>query len=115
MKILISIIVAIAMLLTGLAIGFQAGKADGFETGSEWAIIQAGLLAREAGVDMPVSLDENGFRVVIRQPRGLYQKARQRAEHYDPAQATKPKRAEVLNLAETIAADNALQEVAFRR
>jgi len=83
MKILLSIMIAVALLMTGLAIGFQAGKINGFETGSEWAIIQAGLLAREAGVYMPVHLDENGFRVVIKQPRGLYKKTRERAEHYD--------------------------------
>jgi len=83
MKIIIITTIAVALLLTGIAVGFQAGRSAGFETGSEWALVQAELLAREAGVYMPVHLDENGFRVVIKQPRGLYKKARQRAEEYD--------------------------------
>jgi len=42
--------------------------------------MQANLLAREAGVFMPVSLEQGQFRVVIRQPKGLYKRAWQLAD-----------------------------------
>ncbi len=75
MKITGSIMVAAALMFIGFAAGFPVGKSVGFETGSEWAIVQADLLAREAGVFMPVFLDEGKFRVVVKQPRDLHRKA----------------------------------------
>ena len=75
MKIIIRTLSALALLATGFAVGFPAGKSSGFETGSEWALKQADVLAREAGVFMPVYLSEGSFRVVIRQPRGVYKQA----------------------------------------
>ena len=63
------------LLFAGLATGFAAGRSAGFDTGSEWAFVQADMLAREAGVFMPVSYDGSTFRVVIRQPKGLYRRA----------------------------------------
>jgi hypothetical protein len=75
MKILIRIVLAIALLIAGFAAGFPAGKSAGFTSGSEWALMQANILAREAGVFMPVSLNEGQFRVVIKQPRRLYKRA----------------------------------------
>ena len=75
MKILIRIVLAIALLIAGFAAGFPAGKSIGFTSGSEWALVQANILAREAGVFMPVSLNEGQFRVVIKQPRHIYKRA----------------------------------------
>jgi hypothetical protein len=75
MKILIRIVLAIALLIAGFAAGFPAGKSIGFTSGSKWALVQANILAREAGVFMPVSLNEGQFRVVIKQPRHLYKRA----------------------------------------
>ncbi len=75
MKITAGIMVAAALVFLGFAAGFPVGKSIGFETGSEWAIVQADLLAREAGVFMPVYLDEGKFRVVVKQPRDLHRKA----------------------------------------
>jgi hypothetical protein len=75
MKILIRITVAIALLIAGYAAGFPVGKSVGFASGSEWALVQANIHAREAGVFMPVSLNDGQFRVVIRQPRHLYKQA----------------------------------------
>ena len=71
---------AVLFLATGLAAGYAAGKNVGFVTGSEWALVQADIVAREAGVDMPVSYDGGTFRVVIRQPKGLYRRAWQLAD-----------------------------------
>lgn len=68
-------LVPVFLLCAGLIAGFVAGKITGFATGSEWALMQADTLAREAGVFMPVSYDGRTFRVVIKQPRGLYRKA----------------------------------------
>ena len=75
MKIFIRIVLTIALLIAGFAAGFPAGKSAGFISGSEWALVQANIVAREAGVFMPVSLNEGQFRVVIRQPRHLYKRA----------------------------------------
>ena len=75
MKILIRIMLAIALLIVGFAAGFPAGKSAGFASGSEWAIVQANIIAREAGVFMPVSLSDGQFRVVLKQPGQLYKRA----------------------------------------
>ena len=76
-------LVPVFLLLTGLLAGFVAGKIAGFATGSEWALMQADTLAREAGVFMPVSYDGRTFRVVIKQPRGLYRKASRLADQQE--------------------------------
>jgi hypothetical protein len=75
MNILIRIMLAIALLIVGFAAGFPAGKSAGFTSGSEWALVQANIIAREAGVFMPVSLNDGQFRVVLKQPRHLYKRA----------------------------------------
>lgn len=68
----------------GLVIAFQYGKSEGFKTGSEWALVQADILAREAGVHMPVYLDgENNFRIIMKQPRGVYKRAWELADKYE--------------------------------
>ncbi len=83
MKTSVNVAYAAVLLLIGFAVGFPVGKSVGFETGSEWAIVQADLLAREAGVFMPVYLTEGKMRVVVKQPRGLHRKAWHLAEwHY---------------------------------
>lgn len=82
-------VLACAFLLFGLAVGFQTGRSSGFETGSEWALVQADILAREAGLFMPVALDDGKFRVIMKQPRGLYRRAWQRADEYDEARLAK--------------------------
>ena len=80
---------AAAFLLLGLAVGFQTGRSSGFETGSEWALVQADLLAREAGLSMPVVLDQGTFRVIMKQPRGLYKRAWRLADEYDESRIAK--------------------------
>lgn len=74
-----------AMLLSGFGAVFQAGKNHGFRTGSEWALVQADIVAREAGVFMPVYMKDGKFRVVIRQPRGIYKRAWQLADQHEDA------------------------------
>ncbi len=83
MKKLFGAIIVAALLLFLFAIAFQSGKNAGFRTGSEWAILQADIVAREAGMALPVYLDDGEFRVVFRQPPGLYQKAWRLADRYD--------------------------------
>ncbi len=75
MKTLSGIAIAVVLLAVGFAAGFPVGKSIGFETGSEWALIQARILAREADSFMPVYLADGDFRVVIKQPRNLYRNA----------------------------------------
>ena len=75
MKIITQIVLAIALLLAGFAAGFPIGKNSGFSTGSEWAFVQADILARESGLSMPVSYEEGQFRIVVKQPRNLYKRA----------------------------------------
>lgn len=83
MKIIIRIVVVIIFMLAGFAIGFPIGRNVGFATGSEWALMQARILAREAGVFMPVNYEEGKFRVVLKQPRHLYKRAWQLADRND--------------------------------
>jgi hypothetical protein len=80
MKIITRTALSLALLAAGFAVGFPVGKDAGFTAGSEWALMQAKLLAREAGVFMPVSLEQGQFRVVIKQPRNLYKRAWQLAD-----------------------------------
>ncbi len=80
LKIITHTTLSLILLGAGFAAGFPVGKDAGFNTGSEWALMQANLLAREAGVFMPVYLEEGQFRVVIKQPRGLYKRAWQLAD-----------------------------------
>ncbi len=67
------------------SIAFHSGKRAGFRTGSQWAILQAESVAREAGMALPVYLHNGAFRVVFRQPPGLYKKAWQLADKFDRA------------------------------
>lgn len=83
MLIISRIALAIALLVAGFAAGFPMGKSAGFTTGSEWALVQANLLARESGLFMPVSLEDGQFRVTIKQPRNFYKRAWQLADTHE--------------------------------
>jgi len=82
MKIIIRIVLVIVLVLIGFAAGFPLGQSRGFTTGSEWAFVQASLIARERGLFMPVNFVEGHFRIVLKQPRGLQQRTRQLAEQF---------------------------------
>jgi hypothetical protein len=88
-KILSITVLAIALLMIGFAAGFPIGQSNGFATGCEWAIIQADILAREAGLTMPVSFIDGQFRVVLRQPGHVYRKAWQLADKYEETMSNK--------------------------
>jgi hypothetical protein len=75
MKIIIQAVMGLALLALGFIIGFPYGKSVGFNTGSEWAIIQAEIVAREAGQFMPVRYENGAFRVKLKQPGDLHQRA----------------------------------------
>jgi hypothetical protein len=79
MTMMIRILVAIALLGAGAAVGFPIGQYEGFSRGSEWAMVQADIVAREAGVFMPVRFEEEQFHVVLQQPKGLYTRTRRLA------------------------------------
>ena len=83
LKMLVDIILVVALVIIGFAAGFPVGQSSGFTSGCEWAIMQANILAREAGLYMPVSFNEGQFRVVLKQPPHIYQKAWQLADKYD--------------------------------
>jgi len=74
-RVILHTAIAVFLLSAGLAAGFATGQSMGFSKGSEWAIMQAGIIAEEAGEFMPVSYEDGSFRVVIQQPRGLYRQA----------------------------------------
>ena len=80
MKFMLRAALWLALLGAGFAAGFPVGKDAGFTNGSEWALVQANLLAREAGVFMPVSLEQGQFRVVVRQSNNLHRRAWQLAD-----------------------------------
>jgi hypothetical protein len=84
MKIIIRIAMMITLLITGFAAGVPVGQRIGFTTGSEWALVQADLLAREAGMFMPVHFENGMFRLKLKQPAHLYQRSWQLADrHYE--------------------------------
>ena len=86
MRRMLGTVLAVLLLIAGFAAGFSQGERKGFSRGGEWAIVQAGILAREAGVFMPVYMEEGSFRVVIRQPRNLYKRAWKLADQQEAAQ-----------------------------
>jgi hypothetical protein len=75
MKIIMRIALMGALLFVGFAAGFPIGQSRGFSTGSEWALVQANILAREAGLFMPVNYEAGQFRVILKQPKHLYKRA----------------------------------------
>jgi len=87
LKLILRAVFAITLLLVGFAAGFPIGQGIGFATGSEWSLIQADLLAREAGVFMPVNYKDGKFRVVVKQPRHLYKRAWQLADRHEDEMA----------------------------
>ncbi len=84
MKTIVRIIVRIVMIMVllsiGFAVGFPMGRQAGFMTGSEWAMVQAAIVAREAGRSMPVIYEDGLLHIVVKQPEDLYRRARHRAE-----------------------------------
>lgn len=68
------------LIALGFAAGFPIGNIIGFARGSEWALVQADILARESGLHMPVCLNDGDFCVIMKQPRGLYKRAAEWAD-----------------------------------
>lgn len=83
MKILIRIALAVVLLLAGFAAGFPVGLSRGFSTGSEWAFVQGNILAREAGLYMPVNFETGQFRITLKQPKHLYRNAWKLADMHE--------------------------------
>ncbi len=83
LKIVSIVMGSVVLLLACISISFQAGKNAGFRSGSEWALVQADIVAWEAGVFMPVYLKDGKFRVVLRQPPGIYKKAWKMADQHE--------------------------------
>jgi len=83
MKIIIRIMLVIILVSIGFAAGYSIGQSIGFTTGSEWAFVQASLIARERGLFMPVHFVEGHFRIVRKEPSDLHQRTRELAEKYD--------------------------------
>lgn len=75
MKILMRIALTLLLLTAGFSAGFPMGQSRGFSTGSEWAFVQANILAREAGLFMPVNYAGGEFRITLKQPKHLYKRA----------------------------------------
>lgn len=75
MKTIIRIAVIMALLVAGFAAGYPIGQSRGFVTGSEWALVQAEIFVREAGIFMPVNYEDGQFRIILQQPKHLYRNA----------------------------------------
>lgn len=84
-KIIIKCMFLCSLLAMVFAVGLQIGQRTGFATGSEWAIVQADIVAREAGLTMPVTLESGNFRVTLHQPRNLYKTAWKLADRHEAA------------------------------
>jgi hypothetical protein len=87
LKIIMRLAVVIALLMVGFVAGIPVGQSMGFATGSEWSLKQADILAREAGIVMPVNYKEGKFRVVVKQPRNLHKKAWKVADKHEEEMA----------------------------
>jgi hypothetical protein len=83
MKTLARITCVVILFAIGFAAGFPVGSTIGFTRGSEWALVQAHIIAREAGLFMPVVIEDGIFRVILKQPNGLYTRAWQLADGCD--------------------------------
>jgi hypothetical protein len=118
MKTLTRITCVVVLLAIGFAAGFPIGSTVGFTKGSEWALVQAAVLAKEAGLFMPVGFNGGMFRVILKQPRGVYRRAWQLADkNYDETMrrvATKSVKAdEIVYVShdQTVQAERSSQEV----
>ncbi len=83
MKISLRMALLFLIAAVGFAAGFPAGRSTGFSLGSEWALVQAELLAREQGLFLPVRYENGQFRILLKQPRHLYRNAWDLADQYD--------------------------------
>ncbi len=83
-RIIVRVAGILVLLAIGFAVGFPLGRQTGFMTGSEWAIVQAAIVAREAGRSMPVTFEDGQLHIVVKQPEDLYLRARQRAALGEP-------------------------------
>lgn len=101
MKILFRITLMLALpiagFMAGFAVGFPTGQSRGFSTGSEWAFVQANLLAREAGLFMPVNYEAGQFRIILKQPKHLYRTAWMLADRHEAEMAYMSSGAGTLN------------------
>jgi hypothetical protein len=97
MKILMRIALAIALLTVGFSAGFPLGQSRGFSMGSEWSFVQANILAREAGVFMPVNYEAGQFRIILKQPKHLYKSSWMLADRYENEMAIMNKGERALN------------------
>lgn len=91
MNVILRIAAAIVLLFAGFAAGVPVGTSIGFDHGSEWALVQADLLAREVGVSMPVQYEDGQLRVIIRQPQNLHRRAWRLSEREYEAQKASEK------------------------
>jgi len=83
MKIILRIILGLALLVTGFALGYPIGKMAGFNNGVEWAMVQAEIVAKEAGMFMPVHMEGGVFLVKFKQPKNLHKRTWEVADHYE--------------------------------
>ena len=83
MKIIMRIALMIGLLMAGFGAGFPIGQSRGFSTGSEWAFVQANILAREAELFMPVNYEAGQFRIILKQPKHLYRRAWMLADRHE--------------------------------
>ncbi len=81
-KIILRTWLVIVLLVVGFAAGLPIGKSIGFTKGSEWAIVQADIVARQMGLRMPVHFQDGNFRVVVKQSRHLHKQAWRSADKY---------------------------------
>jgi len=72
MKIFILIVLCISI---GIAIGHPIGKHEGFESGAEWAMFQASIIAKEEGIDIPVTYSEKCFKLTIKRKTGSFKRS----------------------------------------
>jgi hypothetical protein len=81
--IFLRIVMILGLLAMGFGVGFPVGQQKGFDNGSEWAMVQMDMAARESGMELPFSLEDGQIRVVIRQSPDLHKWAKKQAALYN--------------------------------
>ena len=97
MKIVMRVALMFVLLTAGFSAGFPIGQSRGFSTGSEWAIVQANILAREAGLFMPVNYEDGQFRIILKQPKHLYKSSWLLADRHENEMAMMSRGGRTLN------------------
>jgi hypothetical protein len=77
------IILLVIGVVIGMLIQHPISRRDGFELGAEWAIVQASIVAKESGVNMPVTYNGKEFKIILNRPKHYFRSVYMLAKHVE--------------------------------